>query len=333
MAKVFFTRCKPWGFDAVDVALNNRVVFFGYPLIDRENYDGTHLKSCMADPSGDTAQWLAALERETPNYRKQANRNRNMVDTVLPGDVVIIPRPSRGTAYCAHISDMGFELVDSPQWAPEFQQLILNGDDRFHETEVAQCWHVEPFVSIYLPRLPAWIRRSLFGRSTYGYVHGVEGQNPHATMSRLMSGEGRAETRLWSTDLPEVEGRLLADMSPTSFEYLMTAILQLEHPCESWQNVGGSGDDGIDGIASTTTGAVSALLQCKWQYWNEPIDLGQRWNAPERQPRVLLAALHHPAEIRQDLNAEFIGRRRVAELVVKHSDRLPQAIAMRIGQG
>ncbi len=223
--------------------------------------------------------------------------------------------------------------MDNPPWASEFKRLLNAGEDGFHETEVAQCWHTEPFVKIYLPLLPAWIRRSLFGRSTYGYVHGVEGLDPHEAMTRLMASEQKRERRDWTVNLVTVEERLVTDLSPTSFEYLTTALLQLEHPEESWQNVGGSGDDGIDGIASDDMGNVCALLQCKWQYWGQPLDLTERWDSVEAQPRMILASLLHPDPITHIKNIEFMGRRRTAELVVKHVARLSQAISMRIGNG
>ena len=45
-------------------------------------------------------------------------------------------------------------------------------------------------------------------------------------------------------DLVEVERRLADFVGPSTFEHLCVALLQLEHPDEIWEHVGGSGDGG-----------------------------------------------------------------------------------------
>lgn len=51
-----------------------------------------------------------------------------MVARIRPGDIVVMPRPSRGIAYCSVISESGFELVDNPPWAAEFKALLPDGN-------------------------------------------------------------------------------------------------------------------------------------------------------------------------------------------------------------
>lgn len=330
MGNVFFIRCKPWGKDAADIALRNKIVFFGYALIDRNRYDGSHLRSCLADPSGSQDQWNEGLKREVNSYRQQANRNRNIVGRIQPGDIVILPRPSRGFAYCSYISEKGFELVDNPTWAAEFRSLLPDGENMYHEAEMAQCWHVDGFVAVPIPRLPGWIRRSFFGRSTYGIVPTLDGRDPFPVMSAIMARK-HWEPREWTTEIAAAEDRLLTDMAPEPFEHLIVALLQLENPDHVWFHIGGSGDGGVDGISADDSGQVSGLLQCKWQYGNEPILFSDKWGSGETSPRMILASLIHPTTVRKDPKIEFIDRRRVAELTVKHAARLPQAMSMRIG--
>src|SRR5205085_721411 len=70
----------------------------------------------------------------------------------------------------------------------------------------------------------------------------------------------------WTLDRQEIERRLLDTLTPSSFEHLVVSLLQLEHRHETWSQVGGPGDGGIDDVGAAEDGAVAALLQCKWQY-------------------------------------------------------------------
>jgi hypothetical protein len=143
--------------------------------------------------------------------------------------------------------------------------------------------------------------------------------------------EDSFKRRDWTLDLEEIEKRLLDDLTPAPFEHLVVSLLQSEYPNEVWIHVGGSGDGGVDGIGVSPNGCDISLLQCKWQYWGEPVFPNNSvWG--EKVKRRYLAALHCPEEgVSPDSNCEFLDRSKIVRLVAKHYLRLPQALSMRIG--
>jgi Restriction endonuclease len=213
-------------------------------------------------------------------------------------------------------------------------RLEEDGPKWWHAADVSQSWKVDSFRPIPVPRIPAWIRRSLFGRSTYGVVRSQEGidENPHATMIAVLESEG-FNRREWSLDSAVVERRLMEDLTPTTFEHLVVSLLQLEHPSETWVQVGGSGDGGVDGVGADQEGNVAGLLQCKWQYWGGDPFADTVWKAGSASFRTYLASLLCPADIARPANIAFLGRADISKLVIKHHMRLPQAVGMRIGVG
>jgi hypothetical protein len=139
--------------------------------------------------------------------------------------------------------------------------------------------------------------------------------------------------RAWSLDPTTVERRLMEDLTPTTFEHLVVSLLQLEHPNETWAQVGGSGDGGIDGVGADETGHVTGLLQCKWQYWGGDPFANHVWETGSASFRTYLASLLCPENIARPANTTFLARSDISKLVIKHHGRLPQAIGMRIGTG
>jgi hypothetical protein len=324
MASVFYIRCRPWGADAADIAIDNNVAFFGYPLVDRLNYNPGALTTCMADPSGAMDAWVEALQREQPNYRQQANKNRNMVARVTQGDIVMLPRPTRGIVYCGRVSH--FELINDPTWAHAFHLLVAaHPEAPFHATEMAQCWHVEEYIAVPFRRIPAWIRASLFGRSTYGWVHGVAGLDPHDTMADILLNPQNVELA-WTIDMAIVKKRLVEYLTPSALEHLIVALMQLRHPEAQWMHVGGSGDGGVDGIGQAL-GEIS-LIQCKWRYDGGEIPIQE---VHANIHRRVLASLHHSENVQVPPGIEFLGLSEIAQMVVKYCEQLPAARSMRVG--
>lgn len=333
MPQVFFSRCKPQYADAVDIALDNRIVFIGYPLQRAgAQYDPRNLKSCVADPSGSDAEWSVA--HAASNKLQYYNQNRNLVRLIQDRSIVMIPRPARGLIYCGIIQGT-FELVDSPPWYDDYMALRTrqgchgDSDHAWHAADVGQCWRVDQFRPIPVPRIPAWIRRSMFGRTTYGTINAFAGIEPYALMLDLIERQD-FPIRSWTTDVEEIDIRLITDLVPSTFEHLIVSLLQLERPDEVWTQVGGSGDGGVDGIGANSLGIVTGILQCKWRYAGEPLSFTNVWNAFDA-PRKILASLIHPVSV-STADYEFLGRREIASLVLKHAHRLPQAVSMRIGR-
>jgi Restriction endonuclease len=124
----------------------------------------------------------------------------------------------------------------------------------------------------------------------------------------------------------------MEDLTPSTFEHLVVSLLQLEYANETWVQVGGSGDGGVDGVGADQEGNVAGLLQCKWQYWGGEPFVETVWKVDHRKPyRTYLASLLYPKGVVVPTNSHFLDRSEIARLVVKHHKRLPQAIGMRVG--
>lgn len=328
---VFFSRCKPQMVDAIEIVLAERRIFIGYPMGRAGvEYNPRSLRSCTVDLKCDDDEWAAAHARSDKN--RQYNRNRNLVREVGVGSIALVPRPDRGVIYCGRIVS-GFELEDSPEWYDRYMAIRgdEDGSENWHAADIGQCWRVDEFKPLPVPRVPAWIRRSLFGRSTYGVIRAdaVSG-NPVEIFERLLIDDSFCP-REWSLDVETIKRRLLEDFTPSAFEHLAVSLLQLEHPHEVWLQVGGSGDGGVDGVGIDENGRVSGLLQCKWQYWGEePFAEDSVWKKSGKPLKKYLAVLRHGGNA-GPADCEFLDIGRIAELVRKHHARLPQAVSMRVG--
>lgn len=339
MPIVFFSRCKPQDVDAIDIVLKYKKVFIGYPMPAPDaQYDPHNLHSCLIDPTAPDDVWRSARARTS--VRRQYNQNRNLIHKVdaEEGRIALVPRPSRGVIYCGKIKDK-FQLVNDPIWYNEYLSVrasagaTSDGPDCWHSADVAQCWTVEEWVAIPLPRIPASIRRSLFGRSTYGVIHPDHdiGLDPFEVIATIMRSENISVSS-WTCDPLQVERRLVDNITPSALEHLIVSLLQLEHENEVWSHVGGSGDGGIDGVGAAENGSVSALLQCKWQYWGGDIFYDPTlWNPRIDNIKRYLASLRYPVGVRIPDGVEFLDRPAIAKLILRHAARLPQAMSMRIG--
>lgn len=339
---VFYIQCKPWGTDPVDLIRRHNILFFGYPVFrgPETEYDRNHMSHSIVDPSGGQDDWDKWLnrsatwhpdmsERERSSYRVQANKNRKFVREVIkPGDIALLARPNRGVVYCTRIET--FELVDSPPWADEFASLLDDqGRQKRYESEISQCWRVEPFTEIRIPHIPGWIRSSSFGRASYNRVVPPDGLDPFQAMTDVMRGIYAHRPAGWTQSVGEIGKLLVGNLSPASFEHLMVSLMQLENPSQTWLHVGGSGDGGVDGMGTLQDGSLAALLQCKFRLGSskEIFSSAVVDTAPER----IVASLLHPAAPKIPLGIRFIGRDEVAALVLKHSARLPEALTLHIG--
>lgn len=339
MATVFYSRCKPHRISAVQLALDNNIVFVGYPLVRAgAAYQPHHLSNCVVDLKANDEEWYSQkgiAKQHDPGYTRMAQRNRNLALEIEAGDIALMPDAENGVVYAGVVKEPGFRLVDNPPW---YQQLLdiwraagrathdHPEDDLWLAAEVAQVCEVERFVPIALSELPGWVRVSLFGRSTHGRVKISENGDPHPVVLDLMA--GHRVLRDWTIDPEEVRRRLSHDMGPATFEHLIVSLLQLEQPEFVWRQLGGPGDGGIDGAAADKTGAPAGVVQCKLHYWGENVyHRTQSGSATARW----LAALHHPENMRMEAGVRFLGIPDIVALVLKHSSRLPLAITMRVG--
>jgi restriction endonuclease len=333
---VFFSRCRPQEADPIDLVLQFRRVFIGYSAwVKNVTKVRGRLRRCIIDLNCSDEEWAAHCREFDAKNKAHYQQNRNLVCSVKPGAIALIPRPKRGLVYAGRIKTP-FELLDNPPWGDKYLDLRraqgLYVDDQFsHLGDIAQSWAVDRFIPIPFPLIPAWIRRSLFGRSTYGRISTLEELewDPYPILERLMKKSARPALK-WTTDLDKVEGRLLDGVGPNSFEHLCVHLLQLEDPKSIWMHVGGSGDGGVDGEGASRSGKVTGLLQCKWSYGGEEIELSSERS--QRRMRQIVAALicQKVPPVRKDV--EFWSRRDIASLVVKHHRSLPLARSLRIGK-
>ncbi|MDC8012566.1 hypothetical protein [Tahibacter soli] len=329
----FFSRCKPQNVDAVEIARDHRRIFIGYPLArPGVKYDPRNLRNCVVDLLSDEDTWLAA--HSVSDRRRAYNANRNLVGKVVEGSMAMIPRPEHGVAYCGRVIS-GFELVDNPAWYDAYMTLRgdTDTDDTWHSADIGQCWRVDEFKPLPVSRIPGWIRRSLYGRSTFGVIHpdSICG-DPTPVMDALLENRSRV-VREWTLDPRQIERRLLEDSTPTVFEHLVVSLLQLEHSGETWIQVGGVGDGGIDGVGFDANGDVCGLLQCKWQYWGEEVFAGATTSSATGRPiRRYLAVLRDESGGSM-VDGTFLDAGRIAELLAKHHARLPLAVSLRVGSG
>ncbi len=266
---VFFSRCRPQKADLIDIVLKNNRAFIGWPAWVAD-YKIGQLRECIADLACSDSKW-ESLVPHFDEYRRHYTQNRNLVKKVVPGSLVLVPRPNLGLVYAGRVQG-SFELINNPPWAAEYLRLrkeqgLEVDHEGSHVADVVQCWQVDRFRPIPFPVIPAWIRASLFGRSTYGEIKpiGELELDPYNILDRLIENPSSV-TRPWTRNIFEIEQRLLSDIGPSTFEHLCVALLQLEHPDEIWAHVGGSGDGGVDGVGADQFGNVTSLLQCKWRY-------------------------------------------------------------------
>ena len=177
-----------------------------------------------------------------------------------------------------------FELLDDPPWADDYLQLRRDQnrpveDECNHLADVALCCEVDQFRPIPFPLIPAWIRRSLLGRSTYGRISPLPelGLEPYSVLDRLIEKPEQAE-RPWTSDVAEVERRLVDAVGPNTFEHLCVALF-------SWriQSMFGRMSEGAVMAASTVSVPMlmarlsacynaSGLIGARILVWLHPCD-------------------------------------------------------------
>lgn len=236
---VFFSRCRPQDSDPIEIVLRERRIFIGWPAWRAGcEYRPGKLRESLIDLACPDIEWqqlVSGLEEFHPQY----TQNRNLVSKVTKGSIALVPRPARGVTFAGRIAG-SFELINDPPWAADYLRLrqeqgLSVEDEGSHVADVAQTWEVDEFRPIPGPLIPAWIRRSLFGRSTYGQIHSLDALDldPFAILDRLID-HAEQIAREWTNSPREIERRLLNDVGPSSFEHLCVALLQLKHPDEVW---------------------------------------------------------------------------------------------------
>ena len=335
MPTAFYCRAKPQGCDAIEIFRSAHRVFIGYPLVRRGAiYNPRALASCLVNPTCHDEEWADQI----PDNSKMYSQNRNFIPTVEPDSIVLIPRPSDGSAYLGRIEG-NFEIVNCPGWGQKYLQLRaeqnLDVDDKAnqHIADVAQGWKVNGYTRIDYSLLPGWLRSSLLGRSTYGKLcpHPINEEiTAYSVLDDILDGKQKAKME-WSLEPKIVKNRLVDSLSNScAFENLVIALLQLENPDLIWHHTGGTGDGGVDGFASNDAGKIVGLMQAKYKSDDVPV-MGGHITDDKKVLRYGAVFLPEKPKDPEDgttvLNLDWI-----VSAVCRHWSSLPLALTLRIGE-
>ncbi len=342
----FYVKGKPQGADIIELVLDIRRVFIGYPPWKRGGiWDRYDVRRSILDVS-DPAWTKGDLDPASVDarYSKQISTNRHLVARIGTGSIVAVPRPGRGLCYLGRVSGP-FELVSDPSWADAYlgirrKQGLETMRESSHVGDIVQGWHVDEWRKIPFPLIPRWITYRLLSRNTMGIINDQPDGRKSAIEVLESLYDGRHDIRLTPTgDEAETIARLLAHVSPNAFEHLVCQLLQLENPEDRWFHIGGSGDDGCDGLGMDGQGNVIGLLQCKWKLDPavDPYGLGETKAEALREQwgssvRVYVASLwHEDLPSTEKDGVTFLGSRDIARLLLKHAARCPMATTLSVG--
>lgn len=324
-------RNRPQGADIIKIVKMTNRAFLGYPMMNAGQEHATRdfrtaLINSVEISDDDYWREKQAWNKRNPPYgTRQISANRNRVNSLTPGQsIIVIPRPSEGVAYLGTFQK--YELVDNPPWGEcylkfrEEEKLCIN-DKASHLRDVVQSLVVDNWVGVDLIKIPSWVRRTMFGRSTTAKFSDLGEMNVFETLSDLKNGEFGTLTPIAPTDTDAIYERLLTHCGPEEFEHLIIALMQLDRPSGHWFHVGGSGDGGIDGMETDDQGKTKTLIQCKWK-WNGEDFIA--CNKPDIN-KILACLMPREPNVRSDDSDRKIGGKEIAKLVGDHAASLPFA--------
>ena len=330
----FYSKCRPQRADLWSISEDVRRVFIGYPprRADTDSSRGWRRDGArsvfvdLLDP-----EWERIPRRpERRGYASQVTANRNLARKIGKDSIVVVPRPASGACFAARVT-APFELVDRPTWADRYLELrrekgLPHDDELSHVGDVVQTWSVAKWFRLPFVAVPRWISYQLLSRRTCGIIKDW----PSPALSSWEALDGMLRKRAGEHYQPlrneaDLERALIDWLSPSAFEHLVVSLLQLEAPAGVyWHHVGGSGDGGVDGVAVDADGSLWGVLQCKWRTATSPARIIE--SLRNRSPRAFVAYLAGYESTPMDIaGGTFWDRKRVAELVAKHRDRLPFA--------
>ena len=272
----FFVRCKPQGQDIIDLVLHYKMAPIGYPPlknVDLKNIEISNLNT-----------WIFNVkkfnEEFTPkdclkDWQRNFSLNKNIINDVVPGSLILIPRPERGVCYMAEVEK--YILEYNREFHMDYRSLrernikthgdnCWGNDDRNHVGDIVQGWKFKtepeevPFFEI-----PGWIRKSLFGRGTMGRIKndaiGKDSKGAYDKLMQIYKSERNSKMPLFEKE--DDTERLCDFLTPESFEHFICNILHLKNRKngEFWWHVGGSGDGGVDCMGFDENGRVMGIAQ------------------------------------------------------------------------
>lgn len=326
-------RNKPYGkVDIFDLAKAHNCAFLGYPAIRKEAAKIASSLSELVTPFNVPENDWAAYRKSKPQNLGKSQEHRNKWCALVEGEsLLLMPRSTEGRVYIGTYT--GFTFHPEPLWQVQFldryTRAVPKRKDRDTDlvalASVCQTLNVDKWSPVPFVNIPAWIRAKCFGQSGAIWLHP---SNEASVVDVLKSTQdGRlARPSQYTSDIAEVASRLVEMVTPEPLEHLMVALLQLEFPEETWLQVGGAGDGGVDGVGFSPDGKVTGVLQCKWQHNGRRVDAETKAEKP-----IHLAYLQAPQEIWSPSDSVVpYDRYKIAELVVKHAAKLPLAITLKV---
>lgn len=332
---VFFSKCRPQGCDAIELVKQHNIAFIGYPIWKKgweKVSDPQRVATALIHPKACRKRQdeIDAVQIST----RKASEHHNLNERVVAGSFILVPRVREGKCYVGKVVN-GLELATDLPWLDQYfelrQEQGLSCDDPLgHAADVCQIWRFASpgLVEIPLYEVPGWILYRLMARNTSGQVHeGPGGQSPYEVVQKLYQGESVID-RSPTSNVTSVRRRLEDKMMPPHFEHLCVDLLNLERAGESWWHTGGVADGGADGIAVGDNRV--AVLQCKLHLSYDPHDFAnaEKESDPNVAEYILASLFHSEPKMPLKPGATFWGAQTIAELVVKHSARLPMAKAL-----
>lgn len=175
---VAIIKCRPLNVDAWSIAEKYKKAFIGYPAYRKVD---AQLSNVIINNKTGFYSLLVDILREDwrsliadgHDYIKQISFNSNFVKQIDKGSFILVPRPKDGKCYIGLVSGP-FELVDRPEWAEEYRELLKEHGKNFEYEEVGsivQVFPVEEWRHIPFTLVPAWIRYRLLSRNTAGIIN------------------------------------------------------------------------------------------------------------------------------------------------------------------
>lgn len=321
---VFFVRNKPQNADIIELVLKQKRVFLGYPPFKKGiAFNANNIKSCIYDISKDN---FDKKDVEDSDFEREISKNINLVKDAIPNSFVIIPRPERGFYYIGKIKK--FELINNPYWIDDYKKIRLEQnltwdkeatESQYHIGDIVQSLVVEDFRPVSPFKFPAWVRHSLFGRSTMGRINDLDKNNQvYDIISKLYD---KKEINLINKS---VKDKLLYLLSPDTFEHFMCNLLLLEYKKNNqvWIHIGGSGDGGIDCIGfDKKSGEVIGIAQCKLkkQSIKELKELLTDLNS-KFKGKKFICNYYCTERIEEGKDLEILNQERILRLFEKHKE-------------
>jgi hypothetical protein len=336
----FYTRCKPQDADIIELVKQKKRVFIGYPAWKQQGYQKWDEETDFSsiDPL-DYLYDLTTYDKQTislpaeyrqKSWKSQVVQNSNLVNDVSPGSYVLIPRARQGVCYIGKVKryeTIGPHLLLAYQKI-RAQQGLKTKPVWSHAGDVMQSFLLEEEpkpISLY--HFPGPIRRTLFGRRTWGRI-----QKEHDTLEELYNGDNLRNLQPART-YNEIKKRLTYFLTPEVFEHFMTGLLQLEHPEKYWWQVGGTGDGGADGLVFDRQGNAVGALQCKLK--GDGMDKLQSI-ADEiqkelgEQTHVWIADYYEEGEGRRTTTTTILTCADIVNLFMKHKNKSTYAKMMNV---